>query len=130
VCFRRQHAGLPSAVGMSAEPDMLWFLFARLDHLLAQAFAIAFGIGRAGRTVRALLPKGQVVAQDLDARRSEGVRHRYQQRGVAIRSGAVSENQKIHDWFWSSCCHKMKKGRLVGATLSSIFYLKLLARAE
>jgi len=95
-CFRGQHAGLATAVGMPAEPDVFGILSADFEDLLAQTFAIARGVGGAGRTVRAVLSKWQIITDHFNAAFRESVCDGDQQRRVAIRSSAVSEKEILH----------------------------------
>ena len=89
--FRRQHARLPAPIGMSTEPDLIGMLLTNLQDLLAQSFAISRGVTGTRRTVRAVLPIGQVVTDDLNLTLGECVCERDQQRRIAIGSSAVSE---------------------------------------
>jgi len=90
--------------------------------LLAQPFAIARGITRTRRPMRTLLAKWEIVAHDLDILGGESIRQCDQQRGVAIRAGAMCEDQNFQGMLL-----EMKKGRSVQAALSSMLW-KLLAR--
>jgi hypothetical protein len=46
---------------MPSEPDLFRILSTNLEDLIAQTFAIARSVTGAGRTVRPVLPKWQIV---------------------------------------------------------------------
>jgi len=89
--FRREHAALPAAVGMSAKPNLIGMLLANLQDFSAQAFAIARGVTGAWRPFGTILSKRQIVTDHLNLVFRKRVVERDQQRRIAIRSSAVGE---------------------------------------
>jgi hypothetical protein len=55
--FGSQDTRLPASVRVATQPNALRPFFADFQNLFAQAFAIAFGITRPGRTMRPFLAK-------------------------------------------------------------------------
>src|SRR5580698_655411 len=89
--FRRQHAALPAAVGMSTEPNLIGMFLANLQDFGAQAFAIARGVTGTRRPHCTILSKRQIVTDHLNPVFRKRVVESDQQRRIAIRSSAVSE---------------------------------------
>jgi hypothetical protein len=65
---------------MSAQPDFRSARFAGFENLLAQSFAIARRIAWPRRSMRALLPVGQIVANNAQSGLLEGIRDGDEQR--------------------------------------------------
>src|SRR5579871_2591084 len=120
-----QHARLTSSVGMAAQPHPACLRFADFQHLSAKPFPIARRIARARGTMRTLLPERQIVAHDLSAGFGESVRHRNQKRSVAIRTGPVREDERVHALEEA----EMEKGRPKAAREIQIL-MELFARDE
>ena len=88
-----EHGRLASAVGMAAEKDAgAEFRAQQLDGA-AQALLVAFGFV-ARRAVRAELAEGQVAAKHGNSLPGEFLRKSHKQRRVAVRSGAVGEDER------------------------------------
>jgi hypothetical protein len=92
---RSQHGSLTSAIGMSAEKDAAAVLRARLERKLVQTGSVARGIAWSRRARWTLLTIGQIDAQHMDSEHGDRAIHRHQERSVAVRPGAVSENEGI-----------------------------------
>ena len=85
---------MASAIGMAAEKDAAASPFAHQSDRTAQALLVAFGVA-ARRAVRTQLAKRQVAAEDCNTRFGERLRQRHEQRGIAIRSGAMRQNEGV-----------------------------------
>ena len=99
---------------MTAQPDAFRVLFAKLGNLIPQALAIARCITRARRTMRTLLPKGQIIPNHFDFLFRKCVCDRYQKRSISIRSSSMRENQI----FQKNVDGSNEKGRLPATALS------------
>ena len=91
--FGCQNAGLPAAVGVSAQPQAAWVRFADFEYFHAEAFAIARRLHWPWRTMRPLLAKWQIIADYVRTVRAECIRERDQQRRITIRTGAMCEDK-------------------------------------
>ena len=109
VRFGCQNARLASTVGMSAQPYTSWLRFANLEHLRAEALSIARRVGWARRSMRTLLPERQIIAEDVGTGLAKRIRQRNQQWRVAIRAGAMSEDQRFQNG------HKRKQATWLAA---------------
>ena len=76
---------------MAAQPQMVGFSVSHFQKFRSQALAISRCIAGAGRTVRPLLPKRQIVTHDPDPLFAKSRSQSDQERSVAVRSRAVSE---------------------------------------
>src|ERR1700674_5897835 len=94
----REHRGLASTVGVAAEKDPARHILAQNRNRIAQARAIAFRIARNRRSSSALLPAGQIAAQNDVAMSGKTFADRDQQRSSAIRARSVSEDQRVAVW--------------------------------
>ena len=92
--FRRQHAGLPPAIRLSAQPNLFGVLGAKIQDLLAQTFAIPRGVTGTGRAMRPFLSKRQIVAHHFNRVFGKRGCESPQQGRIAIGSSAMCE-QKI-----------------------------------
>lgn len=89
--LRGQDARLPAAVRMTAQPELIGLLLAQEHKLFPQTLPVERGIWRARRSMRTLLAKRKIVARHFDRVSTEFRVQDNQQRGVAVRSSAVSE---------------------------------------
>jgi hypothetical protein len=94
---------------MSAQPYTSWLRFANLEHLRAEALSIARRVGWARRSMRTLLPERQIIAEDVGTGLAKRIRQRNQQWRVAIRAGAMSEDQRFQNG------HKRKQATWLAA---------------
>lgn len=95
--FGRQYTGLPSAIRMTAEPNLFRLLLADFRDLLAKSLAIPSRIAWARRSVRPLLAERQIIAHNLNAMFRENMCERNEQWRVSVRSSAVGEQQVLHE---------------------------------
>src|SRR5260370_26788398 len=82
--FGTEHAGLASAVGVSAEGNASGYYFLHRGDGVAQAGTITGRIARAGRSVSPQLAIREVAAQDCESGAGEGVGKCDQQWGCGI----------------------------------------------
>ena len=90
-----EHRGLPPSVGMAAEEDAARSLPAHGRNRRSESLLVALRAAALRRPVRARLAEGKVAAQDSPSRRAESVRQGDEERGVAVRSGAVGQDEAI-----------------------------------
>jgi len=93
-----QHGGLAAAVGMTAGENAAGDKLAQGRNSVFDALAIAGSFSRSRRTERTGQAKWQIVTQHHETRARKGICQRYQQRSLAIESGAMGENQSVAGW--------------------------------
>src|SRR4029077_15958292 len=93
-----EHCGLSSTVGVAAQKDPASHIFTQNCNRIAQTRAIAFRIARKRRSSAPLLTEGQIAAQNDVAMDSKSFADRNQQRSIAIRARAVSQDQCVAVW--------------------------------
>src|SRR4029077_3220794 len=94
--FGCKHAGLVTAVGMTAQPYPPWLGLTTREDFRAKTPPITRRRAWPRRTMRPLLAKWQIIAKDEHARLTESISQGYQQRGIAIRTRAMHEDQGFH----------------------------------
>src|ERR1700674_1073285 len=88
-----EHRCLASTVRMAAQKDLAGNILTQSCNCVAQAGAIAFRIARKRRSSSPLLAEGQIAAQNDVAMSGKSFAERNQQRSIAIRARAVSQDQ-------------------------------------
>jgi len=117
-----KHTRLASAIGMAREKYAAGQILDRRERI-GKSGAIAFGVPGAGRTVGPILAEGQIAAQHKESRLCEGLRERYQQRCLAIRSGAMGKDKTATvgmGWTVEESAHK-RVDRDIGEDLRAGF---------
>ena len=90
-----QHGRLAASVGVPAQKQPPRNLPPHYLHHMPQSLLVARGAAAWRRPVRMPLTKRKVAAENSQAGFAEGVRQRHQQQGLAVRAGAVREDQPI-----------------------------------
>ena len=90
-----EHRGLASTVGVAAEKDPARDTLTQSSNRVAQARTIALRVAGKRRTGSPVLAEGQIATQDGVAMSSKRFAERHQQRGAAIRTRAVSQDQRF-----------------------------------
>jgi len=90
----RQHGTLASSVGVPAEEDPGGRVLPERGDGAVQALLVAFGV-TARRAVRTQLAERQIAAQNRQPGFAESRGQRHEKRRVAIRSGAVGQNDAV-----------------------------------
>lgn len=100
--FGCENRRLPSAVRMPPEEHASRHPAPHRENSLAEAFAVARGVSRERRSMRAQFSERECVARDLQIGARKRTLHRYQQRRVGVRAGAVREDQRAGNFSHSS----------------------------
>src|SRR5580704_7359000 len=98
-CFRclfsklsAEHAGLSSAIRVAAKKEAAANQMLDRHQRIAKSGAVALGIARSRWAVRAILPIRKITPQNDKPSFRKSFSQRNQQRGLAVRSGTVSQH--------------------------------------
>jgi hypothetical protein len=93
--FSTEHAGLASAIGMTAQEEAAGNHSSYGGEGVLQTGAVARGVTGAGWAEGPGLAIGKIAAQDGEAIRAESFGQGYEERGLCIRAGSVRKDQAV-----------------------------------
>lgn len=93
--FGDEERRLTTAIGMAAKKEAATATLLQHGQRGAEPSSIADRADRRRRATRARLRERQIAAEDGDAARRKCIRHRDEQRGLRVPSGAMGQNEAV-----------------------------------